>query len=81
MDRREARVACCRSVSPLALEMFEECRDERCVEIGDVEFARRGAAASLRELQEQPERQCVGGDRVLARCSLTGQPVGEERLQ
>jgi len=31
--------------------MFEECRDERRVEIGDVEPAGRDAAASRRELE------------------------------
>lgn len=30
---------------------------------------------------QQPERQRVGGDRVLARCSLADQPIGEERLE
>src|ERR1035437_3915613 len=46
MDRREARVARHRSVPPLALEMLEERRDERRVELGDVEPARRDATAS-----------------------------------
>lgn len=81
VDRREARVARGRSVSPLALEMFEERRDERRVELGDVEPAWWGAGASRGEPEQQPERQRVGGDRVLARRSLAEQPIGEERLQ
>ena len=49
---REAHVAGGHGVVPLALEVFEERRDERRVELGDVEPARRAAGATRRESEQ-----------------------------
>ena len=45
VDRREAVVAGGRAVVPVALEVVEECGDERRVELCDVQLAGRDADA------------------------------------
>jgi len=51
VDRREACVARGRGVSSLVFEVVEERRDERRIELGDVELARWGVATRRRELE------------------------------
>jgi hypothetical protein len=81
VDRGEPVVAGSGAVTPLALEVVQERGDQRCVEVGDVQLAGRGADAFGGEGQQQPEGEFVGSDRVRTRGPLADQPVGEERLQ
>ena len=60
--------------------MGEERRDQRGVDVADVEPGRRFAGAIVREDEQQPQRVAVGGDGVRAGVALGRQPLGEERL-
>lgn len=66
---------------PVGLEVVQERRDQRGVEIVDVEPGRRLPGVLLGEGQEQPERVAVRGDGAWAGLALGHEPVGEERLQ
>jgi hypothetical protein len=63
------------------LEVVQERGDQRRVELGDVQLAGRLARPLGGELQQQPEGEAVGGDRVRARAALGEEPVGEVGLQ
>ena len=73
VDRRQARVAGAGAVAALVLEVIEERRDQRCVEILDLELGWLFAGALLREGEQQPEGVAVGGDRVRADALLADQ--------
>jgi hypothetical protein len=60
--------------------MGEERRDQRGVDVADVEPGGRLAGAIVGEDQQQPQRVAVGGDGVRAGVTLNRQPLGEERL-
>lgn len=81
MDRREAVVACCHAVVPVALEVLQERGDERCVERRDVEPARWRAGSLCGEAHQELERRLVGLDRVRARGALRDQALGEVALE
>jgi hypothetical protein len=81
VDRRQPGVAGARAVAAISFEMVEEGRDQRRVEVLDLELAWLLARAALREREQQPEGVAVGGDRVRAGALLVDQPVGEERLK
>ena len=80
VDRREPVVAGRDHVVASVFEVVEERGDQRRVEIGDVQGARRLAGAFGGEAEQQPEGVAVGGDRVRTRAALTDQPVGEVGL-
>ena len=60
--------------------MGEERRDQRGVDVADVEPGGRFAGAIVGEDQQQPQRVAKGGDGVRAGVALNRQPLGEERL-
>jgi hypothetical protein len=81
VDHREPGVEGPWAVVAIALEVVEERRDARGVEMLDVKRGRPLAGGLLGEGEQQPEGVAVGRDRVRAGVSLIDQPVGEERLQ
>ena len=64
----------------LGFQMGEERRDQRGVDVADVEPGGRFAGAIVGEDQQQPQRVAIGGDGVRAGVALNRQPLGEERL-
>jgi hypothetical protein len=56
VDRREPGVAGACAVAPVVLEMGQERRDELGVQVGQVQPARRGPGALLREAEQKPQR-------------------------
>ncbi len=65
----------------VVLELLEERRDQRLVEVVPVQVRRGCSGRVTREAQQQPQRVAVGDDRARAGVQLTGQAVAEERLQ
>jgi len=69
------------AVVAVAFEVVQERRDERRVELGDVQGGGRLAEAFGCEGQQEPEGELVGADGVRAGGALADQPVGEVGLQ
>jgi hypothetical protein len=81
MEGGEAEVTGARTVLTLALEMIEELRDERSVEIAEREFSGGFVESLLGEAQQQAEGVTVAGNSVGTGLSLCGESFGEEGLQ
>jgi hypothetical protein len=80
-DRRQTGVAATYAVAAIPLEMIEEAKDQRRIQISERQTGWRLADALLRIEQEQFERVAVGCDRVRADGPLLVQMVDEEVLQ
>ncbi len=68
-------------VVTVGLEVVEEGRDDRCLQVLQVQRIRCPARLRLHEAEQQPERVTVGGHGARTRLALTDQAVGEEGLQ
>ena len=66
---------------PLAFQVVEECRDERGVQIGQLQLAGRLSGRLLGEAEQEPEGVAVGRDGVRADPTLRDQALGEERFE
>jgi hypothetical protein len=71
-DGSEPQVARPGAVAAVVLEVIEERRDHRLVELLPVQRRGCGSRRVLREAQQQPERVAVGGDRARAGVQLPG---------
>jgi hypothetical protein len=80
-DGGEAGVAGSHAVAACGLEVFEKRRDERGVEVGQIQLGGLFAGALVSEDEEQPPPVAVGGDGVGAGLTLMDEAVGEERLE
>jgi hypothetical protein len=65
---------------PVGLEVLQERRDQRLVEVVPAQRRGRDPGAVVGEAQQQAQAVAVGGDRARAGVQLLGQAVGEERL-
>jgi hypothetical protein len=81
VDRREAVVAGAHPVAALGFQVGQERRDQRGVQVGEVQLGRRGVGVAGGEAQQQPEGVAVAGDGVRAGLTLAHEPLGEKRLQ
>lgn len=81
VDRREPVVPGTRPIAALALEMVEECGDQRPIKIAEVERGWCLGGPGGGEAEEQPERVPIRRHRVRAGPALAEQPLDEERLE
>ena len=80
-DGCEPQVAGARAVVAVVLEVVEEARDQRLVEVVPVQAGGLLAGRVVDVAEQQPQRVAVGRDRARTGLQLSGQPVGEEGLQ
>ena len=70
VDRRQPGVAGPEAVAALLLEVVEERADQRRVEVGEVQPVGCLPVLCCGEVEQQPDRVAVGGDRVRAGVAL-----------
>ncbi len=80
-DRGQSQVARSSRDAASLLQLIEEGNDQGCVDVLERQRRRRLAKPPVDELQQQPERVAVGGDRVRAGLTLLHQPLREEGFQ
>lgn len=81
MDGRQPRIARAWAVTSLGFEVIEECADQWCVEICDVQLAWLLASLFGGEAEQQPPGVAIRGDSAGTRVSLGYQTLREKRLE
>src|SRR6266699_2402450 len=79
-DGGQAGVTGADAVAAFDLQVVQERRDQVRVELFEVQPPRLGPGGVMGEIEQQPHRVAVGGDRVWADPPLFDQLFGEEAL-